>query len=125
MYLCVCVCVCVCVCIIFMLMNVHYQGKDLLQLMMDATLEEREEEEDSNCPLNSSPSQCNKLTSDDIAGLAAGFLMAGYETTATTLTYTTYLLALNPDIQEKLQEEIETYFEDNPVSINIAVKIGE
>lgn len=34
------------------------------------------------------------------------FLMAGYETTATSLTYATYELALNPDVQDKLCNEI-------------------
>ena len=33
------------------------------------------------------------------------------------LAYTSYLLALNPDIQEKLQSEIDAYFEDKTVSL--------
>ena len=32
--------------------------------------------------------------------------MAGYETTATTLQYLSYLLALNPDKQETLYQHI-------------------
>ncbi len=38
------------------------------------------------------------------------FLAAGYETTATTLSYISYYLALYPDVQSKLQEEIDEYF---------------
>jgi cytochrome P450 len=34
------------------------------------------------------------------------FLLAGYETTATALMYITYELALNPDIQDRLFEEV-------------------
>lgn len=34
------------------------------------------------------------------------FLLAGYETTSNALMYLTYLLALNPDKQHKLIEEI-------------------
>ena len=37
------------------------------------------------------------------------------ETTANTLAYTSYLLALNPDIQEILQSEIDNYFDEKPV----------
>ena len=40
------------------------------------------------------------------------FLAAGYETTATTLAYMSYYLALYPDIQSKLQDEIDEYFPD-------------
>ncbi|GFR31809.1 cytochrome P450 3A8 [Trichonephila clavata] len=34
------------------------------------------------------------------------FFIAGYETTAFTLSFATYMLALHPDIQDKLYEEI-------------------
>jgi hypothetical protein len=57
-----------------------------------------------------------KLTDEEIVAHAVAFIMAGYETTANTLAYTSYLLALNPDIQEKLQSEIDSYFEEKPVS---------
>ena len=38
------------------------------------------------------------------------FLLAGYETTSTALGLTAYELALHPDVQEKLQQEIDEYF---------------
>ena len=44
------------------------------------------------------------------------FILAGYETTSTTLTFATYLLAANPEAQERLANEIHGYFEENPVS---------
>ena len=34
-------------------------------------------------------------------------MIAGYETTSTSLAYSTYILATRPDIQEKLVEQIE------------------
>ena len=36
------------------------------------------------------------------------FFIAGYETTALTISYLMYLLAINPDIQEDLYREIIT-----------------
>ena len=38
------------------------------------------------------------------------FLIAGYETTSTALGFTAYDLAVNPRVQEKLQEEIDSAF---------------
>ena len=37
------------------------------------------------------------------------FLLAGYETTSSALSFTSYELALNVHVQRKLQEEIDNY----------------
>ena len=57
-----------------------------------------------------------RLTDEEIVAHSIVFLLAGNETTANTLAFTSYLLALNPEIQEKLQAEIDEYFESKPVS---------
>ncbi|XP_047914741.2 thromboxane-A synthase isoform X1 [Anser cygnoides] len=49
------------------------------------------------------------LTEDEIAGQAFLFLIAGYETTTSTLSFATYLLATNPDCQEKVLQEIDEF----------------
>ena len=46
------------------------------------------------------------LTENEIIAQSMLFLLGGYETTATTLSFVTYCLALNPDCQERLHEEI-------------------
>ena len=56
-----------------------------------------------------------ELTNSQIAAFSVEFLLAGYETTSTVLSYTSYLLAMNTDVQEKLQAEIDNYFEEDPV----------
>ena len=57
-----------------------------------------------------------KLTNEEIVGHSIVFLQAGNDTTANTLAFTSYLLALHPEIQERLQAEIDEYFESKPVS---------
>ncbi|XP_075359138.1 thromboxane-A synthase isoform X2 [Mycteria americana] len=49
------------------------------------------------------------LTEDEIAGQAFLFLIAGYETTTSTLSFATYLLATNPECQEKVLQEIDEF----------------
>ena len=46
------------------------------------------------------------------------FLIAGYETTSTTLAYMSYYLALYPDLQRKLQDEIDEYFPNHADSVS-------
>ena len=58
-----------------------------------------------------------RLTDEEITAHAVLFMLVGYETTANSLAYTSYVLALHPHIQEKLQEEIDSYFEEHPVII--------
>ena len=88
----------------------------MLQLMIDATGEDREEDGESKDMDAQASKNKGKLTDKEVVAQAVGMLMAGYETTANALAYTSYLLALNPDIQEKLQSEIDSYFDEKPVS---------
>ena len=90
--------------------------------MLDATGGE-EDKESQNGGANPNGGQCpfhkkaSTLTDQEVVGNARLVLLAGYETTANTLAYTSYLLAINPDIQDKLQSEIDSYFDDKPVSL--------
>ncbi|XP_048587486.1 thromboxane-A synthase [Nematostella vectensis] len=49
----------------------------------------------------------NKLSDDEIVAQCFTFILAGYETTSNTMAFTSYLLALNPDKQDRLIEEID------------------
>ena len=69
------------------------------------------------CPAHKTTTKSKFMMSDEeVVANSIGFLLAGNETTAITLSFASYELALNPDIQEKLQSEIDAYFEDKPVS---------
>ena len=63
---------------------------------------------------NSSLNTINKtLTENEVAAQAWVFMLAGFETTATTLGYMSYLLALHPDIQERLHQEVANAMNSN------------
>ncbi|CAI9741156.1 cytochrome P450 3A14 [Octopus vulgaris] len=49
-----------------------------------------------------------KLTDEEIIAQSIIFFMAGYETTATTLSFMAHLLALHQDIQDKVYQEIQS-----------------
>ncbi|XP_025103442.1 cytochrome P450 3A21-like [Pomacea canaliculata] len=70
---------------------------DLLQLLLDS--------EASEADIAAKP-QDRQMTKDEIIAQCITIFLAGYETTAATLQYMIYLLAVNPDKQEKLYNEI-------------------
>jgi len=47
------------------------------------------------------------MTDDEIAAQLLLFIVAGYHTTATTLTFCLHALATHPDIQKKCVDELE------------------
>lgn len=54
--------------------------------------------------------QKKMMTEDEIVGQAFVFLLAGYETSSNTLAFTCYLLAIHPECQRKIQEEVDEFF---------------
>ena len=79
--------------------------QDLLQLLFEA----RDEDEVEGVTNNKG---C--LSSDEIVAVIITFILTAYETTSNALSYTAYLLALNPPIQDKLTREVENYYDANP-----------
>jgi cytochrome P450 len=48
-----------------------------------------------------------KLTTDEILGNVSIFLAGATEMTSTLLSYCTYVMATNPEVQQKLKDEID------------------
>ena len=84
---------------VFLFFPFHVQRKDLLQQMLDATQVSGSQLEEGHVLIHS-----------------MGVLLAGHETTSNALSFISYLLALNPEVQEKLAEEVVNYLQENPVS---------
>nr|AHZ12896.1 cytochrome P450 monooxygenase [Panonychus citri] len=72
--------------------------EDLLQILIDS--ESPEVDDDSKDATKV------RLTSEEIVSASVVFLIAGFETTSTLLTWACYRLALNQNVQEKLFEEV-------------------
>jgi cytochrome P450 len=94
---------------------------DFLQLMMNARKKDNVEEyEDKNNEKNNSIYEFSEnvqiyktkskfeISDMDILATAFLFFIAGYETTNVLLTFLLYSLAINPDCQKKLYEELKS-----------------
>ncbi|XP_046896676.1 cytochrome P450 3A40-like isoform X2 [Hypomesus transpacificus] len=81
--------------------NVHNSRVDFMQLMVDSQIPDQ-----TTADHNSQKG----LTDHEILSQAMIFIFAGYETSSSTLCFLAYNLAINPDIQTALQEEIDQTF---------------
>lgn len=54
----------------------------------------------------------DRLTDAEIIGQSITFMLAGHETTANSMSLTAYNLAMHPDIQDKLYQEIKDIIGD-------------
>jgi cytochrome P450 len=60
----------------------------------------------------------SRLSTDRIRNEVITFVLAGHETTATALTWTWYLLAKYPRVEERMHAEIAAVLGDNPATLN-------
>ncbi|CAG8596132.1 7731_t:CDS:2 [Cetraspora pellucida] len=77
--------------------NSSVQGTDLLSLMV---------KENDKLPVN------EQLTHGELLSSVMTFLMAGHDTSSVVLSWALYLLAKNPDIQDRLRKETLDIFHD-------------
>jgi cytochrome P450 len=60
----------------------------------------------------------HEMTFDQVRDEVATFLLAGHETTATTMTWVWYLLTLHPEWQDRLYEEVHGVTGGRPLTID-------
>ncbi|KAJ6218346.1 hypothetical protein RDWZM_009503 [Blomia tropicalis] len=87
------------------------KANNFIELLLEAEVENEEEAaklkltEESNVDEFGFKKSTKYITNDELVAQCSLFFLAGYDTTATTLTMASYLLATNPDKQEKLYKE--------------------
>lgn len=64
-----------------------------------------------------------KVTAEDVVGSCYLFLLAGFDTTANSLAYASYLLALNPEKMRLAQEEIDEVCTSEHISYDDLTKL--
>ncbi|KAK6755821.1 hypothetical protein RB195_014295 [Necator americanus] len=80
---------------------------DFIDFFLDARAEQKF---DSHVEFTRTDAHVTKqLTREEIAAQCFMFLLAGFDTTANSLAYVTYLLAKNSESQRRLQEEIDHF----------------
>nr|GMC58754.1 cytochrome P450 734A1-like [Ipomoea batatas] len=84
--------------------NLESGPKDLLGLMIQASMKEASKKGGEVSP--SSPSPASTITVNDIAEECKTFFFAGEQTTSNLLTWTTVLLAMHPQWQDQAREEV-------------------
>ena len=122
--------------------KVSTKKNDLLQLMLDAKASEEEIKNTNTDNLtidlnNEAPNKVisgdktsindrnvKALTTDEVVANAIIFYEAGYETTSTALGFIAHVLVNNPQIQEKVREEVlQLYKEEGKFDYNTVNKL--
>ncbi|XP_053132297.1 cytochrome P450 3A24-like [Hemicordylus capensis] len=78
--------------------NNHTNRVDFLQLMVDSQI---------SGDVSDEANAYKALTDKEIFTQAIFFIFAGYETSSTSLSFMSYCLATHPDVQQRLQDEID------------------
>ncbi|XP_067006627.2 cytochrome P450 6k1 [Anabrus simplex] len=85
---------------------------DFLDLLMQIRKKGHVDDDTENGSVDESSDKL-VLDGDDFVAQSFIFLTAGFETSSTTMTFTLYELSLQPDIQKKLRDEIQSVLKKN------------
>ncbi|KAI9820423.1 MAG: hypothetical protein M1832_003756 [Thelocarpon impressellum] len=96
-------------------LGIDGDGIDLMGALVRGS-EVPENEESGEVQSTQKGAVSRPLTEDEVLGNAFIFLLAGHETTATTLQMALLYLACNPDCQIRLQEQLDSICKHQPTS---------
>lgn len=83
-----------------------------------STVVDTEDRSEKGCPMGGST--CNRTSNHNLSAsdiLDNVVMLLFDETSKNTLAHISYLLAINPDIQLKLQDAIDAFYRENPVRL--------
>ena len=124
--------------------NTDLHQNDILQVMIDSSVTDGQisaKDERMTAVLGEKEEVCDKIngnnvkrlkinkssaifTENDIIANSISFLTAGYETSSTVLSYVTHILVNNPDIQERVRQEVfDLYESEGKLDYNTVSKL--
>lgn len=77
---------------------------DMIHILMEARIRKKSEEQKE---ITEEKFQSQKLSEDDIMAHSLTFFFAGFHSVSTMLSFMSYELAVNPDVQQRLQKEVD------------------
>ncbi|XP_017084417.2 probable cytochrome P450 6d5 [Drosophila eugracilis] len=92
--------------------------KDLLQLLLQLRNQGQVNTDDNVWTAESTKNGVKSMSKDLIAGQLFLFYAAGFETTASTASFTLYELTQNPEVMEKAKEDVHNAIEKNGGKLN-------
>nr|QZP43573.1 cytochrome P450 monooxygenase CYP354A29 [Ephestia elutella] len=95
---------------------------DFLQLLIDAAETERQDDTATTDSEKSKAKAC--LDDDTIDAQTLLFLIAGYETSSTLLSFAIHVLATNPELQDKLRTHIQDSTDGKEISYDLLSQLS-
>lgn len=93
--------------------------KDFTQLLIDSKIEDNENLKKNEKIVLSKFRLDKQMSFEEIEFNLVGFLLAGFETTSTALNYSFFVLANQTDEVNKIQQELDEFYQTNGNSLDI------
>ncbi|EFP13120.1 CRE-CYP-13A8 protein [Caenorhabditis remanei] len=100
------------------------ESQDFIDLFLDARVDNVEHFGETNDEFHKSTVYDNRqLTTAEIISQCFVFMVAGFDTTSISLSYVAYFLALHPEVQKKVQEEVDKECPDPEITFDQLSKL--